>query len=133
MSDIDAKPCPPLWNACKKGFYDEVLKLLEAGGDVEERGGRYHTTPLAAASLHYRPQIVELLLDWNADESAYDDRGLRAWHLAMAEGHLPVLSLLTGHSHDSDDVPENPQQGCKTGNRPWAILRSHGMTIFERE
>ena len=130
---VDAKLSPPLWNACKKGFYDDVLNLLEAGVDIEERGGRYNMTPLMVASLRYRPQIVNLLLDWNADISAHDLRGLRAWHLATAEGHLPILNSLATRCHDFDDVPQKPHPSCKSGNRPWALIRSYGMTMFEGE
>jgi ankyrin repeat protein len=129
----DAKRCPELWRACKNGFFTDALNLLEAGADIEERGGRYNMTPLMVASLRYRPTIVELLLDWNADISAHDLRGLRAWHLATAEGHVPILNLLATRCQDFDDVPQKPHPSCKSGNRPWALIRASGMTMFEGE
>jgi ankyrin repeat protein len=114
----DTKPCPLLWNACKKGFYDEVYTLLfKYRVDPEERGGRYHTTPLMVAARHYRVNIVKLLLEVSADTSARDDRGMTAFHLAYSEGHLPIMALLLEDGVDPDERPGTANPSCKPNNR----------------
>ena len=114
----DMKPCPPLWHACKHGFYDQVYTLLfEEGVDNEERGGRYHTTPLMVAALHYRETIVKLLLTASADITATDDRGMTALQLATSEQHLPVMALLMSTGGNPDDVVGVQSASCKIGRR----------------
>ena len=109
---------PALWLACKNGFEDEVEKLLlEANMDIEERGGRYNTTPLMVASQHYRTRIVQLLVDAGADTSARDDRGMSAYHLAKSECHLPVMHILVVYGSRDDEIPGWASYGCKRNYR----------------
>ncbi|KAJ1468583.1 ankyrin repeat-containing domain protein [Baffinella frigidus] len=125
----DAKPCPLLWHACKNGFHDKVYALLsEQGVDNEERGGRYHTTPLMIASRHYRLEIVKLLLETSADITAQDDRGMTAVHLAVSEQHLEVVMVLVSAGAGVGDVVGVPGPWCKTNNRHLRLvegLRGH--------
>ena len=110
------KTCPPLWLACKNGFYDVVCReLVEEFVDINQMGGRYHTTPLMVAALHYRVAIVELLLNSKADMNVRDDRGLKASHLATAAGHLPLLSSFAMHGDDLDASPSGSVLTCKRG------------------
>ena len=115
---VDAKLRPDLWHACKNGFEVDVKKLLlEPNIDIEERGGRYHTTPLMVASQHYRTRIVQLLVDASADTSARDDRGMTALHLATSEQHLPLMGILMRYGNIGDSVPGWPEYGCKINDR----------------
>ena len=115
---VDAKLRPTLWLACKNGLYDDVKKLLlEPNVDIEERGGRYNTTPLMVAAHHYRTSIVQLLIDSSADTSARDDRGMTALRLATSEQHLPIMYILLKSGNIDDKVLGWPVAGCKVNQR----------------
>ena len=115
---VDAKLRPVLWLACKNGFDGNVKTLLlEPNMDIEERGGRYHTTPLMVAAQHYRTNIVQLLVDSSADTSSRDDRGMTPLHLATSEQHLPIMYILLESGNIGDDVPGWARAGCKINDR----------------
>ena len=120
---FDEKLNPPLWEACQKGFFDLVLiELQEEGVDINQRGGRYNTTSLMAASFYCRISTLELLLDSHADMSLRDDRGYTASQLATAAGHLQILSILAINGDDIDAAPGIPISSCKRGRLTTATL-----------
>ncbi len=56
--------------ASGKGNVEAVSMLLEAGADIEVRGRVIGDTPLIIAALHYRSDVVRVLLDHGADPTA---------------------------------------------------------------
>jgi ankyrin repeat protein len=113
---FDEKNCPPLWKACKNGFYDVAYAEIEDDCvDVDQRGGRYNTTALMVAAFYGRVSTVELLLGANADMSLRDDRGLTASHLATKAGQMQIVSILAVSGDDIDAMPGIPVKSCKRG------------------
>ena len=109
---------PTLWLACKNGLEVDVKNLLlDPNMDIEERGGRYNTTPLMVASQNNFTNIVQLLVDAGADTSARDMRGMTAFHLAKSESHLPTMNILLDHGSDEMMTPGWPEMGCKRNTR----------------
>ena len=112
------KLSPPLWQACKNGFFDVVVtEIQEFGVDVNQRGGRYNTTPLMQAARYNRITTLERLLDENAGMEERDDRGYTAAQLASAAGHMQILSILAINGADLDAPIGKLQVGCKHGGR----------------
>jgi len=79
---------PPLHGACHRGSSAEVKQLLEAGEDVNEHS-KSGMTPLMCVCKTIGPkegddQLLELLLDGNADPNAVDIMGDTALHVASA-------------------------------------------------
>ena len=56
--------------ASGKGNVEAVSMLLEAGADIEVRGRVICDTPLIIAALHYRTDVVRILLEHGADPTA---------------------------------------------------------------
>ena len=114
----DAKLRPTLWLACKNGLEVDVKNLLlDPNMDIEERGGRYNTTPLMVASQHNKTSIVQLLVDEGSDTGARDMRGMTAYHLAKSESHLPIMNILLDFGSDADIIPAWAEMGCKRNTR----------------
>ena len=112
------KLSPPLWQACKHGFFDIVsVEIEEYGVDVNQLGGRYNTTPLMQAAIFNRIATLELLLDADADMALRDDRGYTAAQLASAAGNLQILSILAINGADLDAPAGIPAPSCKRGGR----------------
>ena len=54
-------------------------------------------TPLMAASSKGHPDVVQLLLIYNADPTLKTQDGLTALRLATEKGHYEVVSVLMKH------------------------------------
>ena len=115
---FDEKLQPPLWQACKNGFFDIAsVEIEEDGVDVNQLGGRYNTTPLMVAAWLNRISTLELLLDAKADMTLRDDRGFTASQLASAAGYMQILSILAINGDDLDAPTGVPTLSCKRGGR----------------
>ncbi len=82
-----------LMAASFKGFRPIVQRLLEAGAHVDERNG-IGATALMFAAMTGKLGIVSLLMDWRANATARDERGLDAKRLAEQQGNTEMLKLL---------------------------------------
>jgi hypothetical protein len=58
---------PALWTAASLGQPEEVLRLLRGGADIEEKGGRYESTPLLEALGNGHEEVALVLLGHGAD------------------------------------------------------------------
>ena len=101
-ADIEAQHLPrggltPLHLAAENGNYDGALVLLQHGASVDSltnTGKR----PLHVACFYLKPEIVELLLCWGADETALDKSGRTA-----AAWVDTVESIHANHNHYGSD------------------------------
>lgn len=80
--------------------------LLDAGADVNKKGGESVATPAmwAAQRCHY--YTVHLLLEYGADPLITDVQGYNILHLATFEGNIFLLVLLL-HQNIPIDVPDS--------------------------
>jgi hypothetical protein len=76
----------PLVEAVEAGDIDAVRDLLAAGEDVDVGRESDGLTPLVAALLMDRAEIVELLLDEGANPNAFSERQLGPLQLAIVSG-----------------------------------------------
>ena len=80
------------------GQTDIVKLLLDAGADVNAKGGNYGFA-IQAASYHGKKNIVKLLLDAGAQTDNGDNRN-PALHMAAIEGHGKSVELLIATGAD---------------------------------
>ena len=103
--NINSFDCPPLQIACFSGKYHMVQSLLEAGANINAKGGRYGTALMAAAWGH-NDSVVKLLLenggDTNARVSLYGNALVEA---AGAGNENVVRSLLENGADPNARVP----------------------------
>src|SRR5262245_33712169 len=85
----------PLHGAARSGDIDQLRKLLDAGGKLEDRDGTKET-PLISAALAGQAEIVAELIKRGADVTARNDRGLTALHAAAYHGDLASVQALVG-------------------------------------
>ncbi|KAL8830923.1 MAG: hypothetical protein Q9191_001158 [Dirinaria sp. TL-2023a] len=90
----------PLYYAASFGLTEIVRYLLDAGADMEARGGHGGATPLNIASYRGNYDVVKLLLERGADPHAVDHGGQRsAIHWAFFNHHREVFRLLTNSNN----------------------------------
>ncbi|XP_055346257.1 ankyrin repeat and KH domain-containing protein 1-like isoform X2 [Paramacrobiotus metropolitanus] len=76
---------------------DDVKNLLEEGGDVDEAEPKTLCTPLMLAVRDGSKEIVQLLLDYDADVTRRDKDGKTAIMEACAAGRDDLVQLLIDH------------------------------------
>lgn len=64
-----------LWTAAMKGGMEEVKTLLGNGAEIQERGGKFKSSPLHISALHGHEHTSLLLIEKMADVSAKDKDG----------------------------------------------------------
>ena len=69
------KTLTPLYYAASYGLYEVVEHLVEAGVDVNKRGGRFGGTALHAALFRHEHAVARLLLDHKARTDVKDNNG----------------------------------------------------------
>ncbi len=91
-----------LRHAAKKGNLAEIARLLDAGADIEGKGGFFSLgqTPLAIAVWYGRDEAVRLLLERGANTEARDDSGDTPLLVAATFGRDKIAELLLEHGAD---------------------------------
>jgi ankyrin repeat protein len=110
-SDATAAPRnmdPALVEACRTGDKNEVLRLLNEGGDVNAKG-RLSETPLMVASENDRDKIAQLLLERAPDPKITDMWGQTASLIAAERGHVALVELFLRHEVDMNVVDKGGQ------------------------
>ena len=91
-----------LLRAARKGRVDEIGKLLDAGADIEARGGFFSLgqTPLASAVYYGHKGAAECLIRRGANVEARDEAGDTVLWTAVAHGRTEIAKLLLDHGAD---------------------------------
>ncbi|KAM3073657.1 palmitoyltransferase akr1 [Clarireedia jacksonii] len=119
-SYCDAEGITPLHWAAINNQYAMCQFLLNAGADVNKKGGESVATPAmwAAQRCHY--YTVNLLLNHGADPLLTDVQGYNILHLALFEGNVFQLVLLL-HQSISVDVTDTQGHTCLM----WAAYKGY--------
>ena len=88
---------PPLHMAAKAGIIIEVKQLIIGGYDVNQRDGKYGSTPLHQAVFFGHKEIVEFLIAEGANANAKNSAGFSPLYLAKEKGHHFIAQLLAEH------------------------------------
>lgn len=98
--------------------------LLDAGADVNKKGGESVATPAmwAAQRCHY--YTVHLLLQYGADPLITDIQGYNILHLATFEGNIFLLVLLL-HQNIPVDVADKQGHTCLM----WAGYKGYPVVV----
>lgn len=85
--------------------------LIEAGADVNKKGGDSVATPVMWAAQRCNYYTVHLLLELGADPLIADVQGYNILHLATFEGNILQLVLLL-HQNTNVDIPDSHGHTC---------------------
>jgi protein AFG1 len=80
--------------------------LIQAGADVNAKGGDAQATPVLWASKRFNLHVVSLLLAHGADPLQRDDQGYNLLHSATLDGNVYQLVMLLHHPDLPVDVPD---------------------------
>ncbi|KAI9773558.1 MAG: palmitoyltransferase akr1 [Geoglossum simile] len=121
---MDEEGITPLHWAAINSQYAVCRYLVEAGADVNAKGGESISTPAmwAAQKGHY--YIVNLLLQNGADPLLADVQGYNVLHLATFDGDVFLLILLL-HNNISVDIPDPHGHTALM----WAAYKGHPACV----
>ena len=126
-------PAPTLsvWAAAELGRVEVVRQHLDAGTDVNARGGITGLTALHQASFHGREEIATLLIDAGADVNAASRLGETPLHSTVYWEHRAIAELLLAHGAALNAKLENGQTPLDWAKQLGSssmtdLFRSHG-------
>eukprot|EP00434_Breviolum_minutum_P040057 symbB.v1.2.035588.t1/scaffold4833.1/size34140/1 len=90
VSDLDKR----LLKAADHGRLEEVKELLQSNANIEATVGFFAYTPLHLAVQNGHRDVVDLLLDENADIEAKNGHQQTPLHHAVETGHRDIVGLL---------------------------------------
>lgn len=82
-----------LIEACKSGYYEAVLTLLQRNYTVHVRDSK-QATPLYYSCCHGHYDISFVLIKYGSDINARVQWGSTALHAASDRGHIKLVKLL---------------------------------------
>ena len=83
-----------LLKAAEEGRLEEVEELLQSNANIDATEGKFQRTPLHFAARSGHRDIVDLLLEKNAQIEAKDRDQITPLHLAARSGHRDIVDLL---------------------------------------
>ena len=102
----DAEGLYPQHLVARSGHSPELLLLLQKyGADLDQIDKLYGWTPLVHAASEGNVAGLRTLLEFGANPSILDEKGLPALYYAAWEGHLESMALLTPYSRKKTASP----------------------------
>jgi ankyrin repeat protein/L-ascorbate metabolism protein UlaG (beta-lactamase superfamily) len=93
--------------AVKEGDLEVVGRLIEKGIDINLQETNFGYSPLNFASIGGNIDIVNLLLESNADYMLADNEGVTPIQYAARYGHKEIVDLLKAKGASATDLVEN--------------------------
>jgi hypothetical protein len=90
----------PLGAAARRGDFDLMRKLLEAGGDPNDTGGGTDWPPLLHAVHSHQVEAANLLLDYGANPDGEGPNGYTALMMAAGARDSKMVTLLIDYGAD---------------------------------
>jgi hypothetical protein len=84
----------PLYTASAQGHEETVIRLLEAGANINKTNTKMET-PLFIASQMGHTKIVQILLQNDADIHIFDVDGNSPLFIAQRHGHQKIVEMIT--------------------------------------
>jgi ankyrin repeat protein len=112
--DLKGRGFTPLGMAALRGYVRIVNALLKAGADVDRKSSDGNT-PVIAATLMHRTEVVRELLAYHPDMTIWNREGRVSLGIAVQDGDKDIVTLMLGAGVDPNVMDRN-------GNRPmfWA-------------
>ncbi len=124
IDPLDHDDETPLLNAIYAGNVPAVRRLLELGANPNQANYSSNDSALHFAAHFDRPEILRLLLSYNADYNAVECNGRNLAHCAALKASTAFLEVLADSAFDLE--------GLDLGVRDWHG-RTAGEYILERE
>ncbi len=110
-----------MFDAAKIGMLEWLKRLVDGGGDVNQRDGYLKRTPLMWAAGNGHTDCVEYLIQNGAKLDLKDEDGWTALHYAALGGHLEVMKKLVEGGQDVNE-------GDFRGRTPLMLAARRGRT-----
>ncbi|KAI9801133.1 MAG: Palmitoyltransferase zdhhc17 [Piccolia ochrophora] len=120
----DDEGITPLHWAAINNQYALCKYLIEAGSDINAKGGESVATPIMWATQRGHYYVVNLFLQYGADTLVTDIQGYNALHLATFDGNVFLLVLLL-HQNVPVDIPGPHGHTCLM----WAAYKGYPACV----
>ena len=120
----DEESITPLHWAAINNQYAVCKYLLEAGANVNAKGGESVATPAMWAAQRCHTYVVNLLLQNGADPLLTDVQGYNVLHLATFDGNVLLIALLL-HQNIPVDLPDPQGHTCLM----WAAYKGYPACV----
>ena len=114
---VPAAPAPSLWRALQNLDESRVQHVLEAGADVNERGGPYGSTPLGWVAQVGSIRLARMLISRGADPKSAAEKGSSPLHMATWNGDfVEIVKILLDAAADPEAHNASGQTALEVAN-----------------
>ena len=114
---MPAAPAPSLWRALQNLDESRVQHVLEAGADVNERGGPYGSTPLGWVAQVGSIRLARMLISRGADPKSAAEKGSSPLHMATWNGDfVEIVKILLDAAADPEAHNASGQTALEVAN-----------------
>ena len=114
---VPAAPAPTLWRALLNLDEGRVQRVLEAGADVDERGGPYGSTPLGWVAQVGSIRLARMLISRGADPKSAAEKGSSPLHMATWNGDfVEIVKILLDAAADPEAHNASGQTALEVAN-----------------
>ena len=125
------EPASNIWVSAKKGDIESIKQHIAYGTDLNSKGSSRDETALIIASCQGHYEIVDLLINNDADLNIQNDEGVTAQFCAVFFGRTEIVQLLKDAGADPNIIMNQDLTAMDLVSVEWDSDRESAVKFYK--